>query len=108
MAKVGQGVTIPAGSYCNMTRDSGERIVVNHEPGGRGASTGARLTIDRLKLRGFSSEAVVQIALDTAEGKAALAELTKEGTPGTQSRGARRSPRSSRAAICSRAGDEAG
>ena len=32
---------------------------------------------------GFSSETVVRIDLDTAEGKAALAELTKEGSPGT-------------------------
>jgi len=83
MAKVGQFVTIPTGSYCNVTLDSGEKIVVNHEPGVRGASAGARLTIDRLKLMGFSSEVVVRIDLDTAEGKAALAELTKEGSPGT-------------------------
>jgi hypothetical protein len=82
MAKVGQVVTIPTGSYCNITLDSGEKIVVNHEPGRRGASTGARLTIDRLKLMGFSSETVVRIDLDTTEGKAALAELMKEGTPG--------------------------
>jgi len=82
MAKVGQFVTIPTGSYCNITLGSGETIVVNHEPGVRGASAGARLMIDRLKLMGFSSETVVQIDLDTTEGKAALAELTKEGTLG--------------------------
>ena len=80
MAKVGQVVTIPTESYCNITLDSGEKIIVNHEPGARGASAGARLTVDRLKLLGFSSETVVQIALDTAEGKAALAKLTKAGT----------------------------
>ena len=83
MAKVGQVVTIPTGSYCNITLDSGEKIIVNHELGGRGASAGARLSVDRLKLMGFSSEKVVQIDLDTAEGKGALAELMKEGTPGT-------------------------
>ena len=82
MAKIGQIVTIPTGSYCNITLDSGEKIVVNHEPGRRGASVGARLTVDRLKLMGFSSETVVRIDLDTTEGKAALAELVKEGTPG--------------------------
>lgn len=82
MAKVGQIVTIPTGSYCNITLDSGEKIVVNHEPGGRGASAGARLTVDRLKLMGFSSERVVQIDLETAEGKAVLAGLVKEGPPG--------------------------
>lgn len=83
MAKVGQVVTIPTGSYCNITLDSGEKIIVNHEPGGRGASAGARLTVDRLKLMSFSSEVVVQIDLDPAEGKAALAAPTKEGSPGT-------------------------
>ncbi len=31
---------------------------------------------------GFSSETVARIDLDTAEGKAALAELMKEGAPG--------------------------
>ncbi len=82
MAKIGQVVTIPTGSYCNITLDSGEKIVVNHEPGGRGASAGARLTVDRLKLMGFSSEAVARIDLDTPEGKAALAELMKEAPPG--------------------------
>ena len=82
MAKVGQVVTIPTGSYCNITLDSGEKIIVNHEPVGRGASAVARLTVDRLKLMGLSSETVAQIDLDTAEGKAALAELTKAGTPG--------------------------
>jgi len=49
MAKVGQIVTIPTGSYCNITLDSGDKVVVNHEPGGRGGS-GGRLAIDRLTL----------------------------------------------------------
>lgn len=82
MAKIGQVVTIPTGSYCHITLDSGEKIIVNHELGGGDAYTGGRLTVDRLKLMGFSSERVVQIDLDTAEGKAALVELTKERTPG--------------------------
>jgi hypothetical protein len=76
MAKVGQIITIPTGSYCKITLDSGETIIINHEAGGRGASTGARLTVDRLKLMGFSSDTVVQLDLDTAGGKAALADLT--------------------------------
>jgi hypothetical protein len=46
MAKVGQVLTISTGSYCNVTLDSGEKIIVNHEPSGRGASAGARLTVD--------------------------------------------------------------
>jgi len=82
MAKVGQVVTIPTGSYCKITLDSGEKIIVNHEPGGRGTSAGARLTVDRLKLMGFSAETVVNIALDAPEGKAVLAELTKAETLG--------------------------
>jgi hypothetical protein len=82
MAKVGRILTIPTGSYCNITLDSGEKIIVNHEVGSRGASTGARLTVDRLKLMGFSSETVVSIALDTPEGQAALAEVTKAGALG--------------------------
>ncbi len=51
------------------------------EPSGRVTSAGARLTVDRLKLMGFSSEPVVDSALDTREGgKAMLAELTKAET----------------------------
>jgi hypothetical protein len=80
MAKVGQVVTIPTGAYCNITLDSGEKIIVNHEPGGRGASVSAQLRVDCLKLMGFSSDRVVQIDLDTAEGKAAFVKLTKGGT----------------------------
>ena len=83
MARVGQFCAIPTGSYCNITLDSGETIGVNHEQARRGATGRGRLTIDRLKLMGFSSETVVKIDLDSAEGMAALAELTKEGTPGT-------------------------
>jgi hypothetical protein len=81
MAKVGQIVTIPTGSYCNVTLDSGEKIVVSHEAGA-GGGAGARLRIDRLKLMGFSSETVVEIDLDTLYGSAALAELTSEATLG--------------------------
>jgi hypothetical protein len=29
MAKIGPFVTIPTGAYCNITLDSGEKIVVN-------------------------------------------------------------------------------
>lgn len=81
MAKIGRFVTIPTGSYCTITLDSGEKLVVNHEQGPPGLSSGGRLTIDRLKLMGFSSETIVQIDLDAAEGKATLAALTKGRTP---------------------------
>jgi len=67
----------------------------------------------------FGSEVVVQIDLDTAEGKAALVELTKEGTPGPPGsplrvfvgyvqRCASVAEASRAAGSCSRAGDEAG
>ena len=81
MARVGQILTIPTGSYCNITLDSGEKIVARHEAGGSGG-TGARLRIDRLKVMGFRSETVVEIDLDTLYGSAALAELTSEGILG--------------------------
>ena len=71
MAKVGQVLTIPTGSYWDITLDSGEKIIVNHESG-CGASAGVCATVDRLKLMGFSLEVVVQINLDTAEGQAML------------------------------------
>ena len=87
MAEVGQVVTIPTGAYRNVTLDSGETIIVNHEqPGGRGSAVGARLTVDRLERMGFSSETVVTIALDTAEGHVVLTELMKTealGAPGS-------------------------
>jgi hypothetical protein len=36
MPKVGRFVTDPrAGAYCRMTLDSGEKVIVNHEKGGR-------------------------------------------------------------------------
>jgi hypothetical protein len=82
MAKVGQVVAIPTGSYCNITLDSGEKIIVNHEPGGPGVSAGARLTVDRLRMMGFSSQTVVTVDLESAEGKAAFAQLAKDGPPG--------------------------
>lgn len=45
MAKIGRVVTSPSGAYCNITLRSGEKIIFNHEPGARGTSAGARLTI---------------------------------------------------------------
>jgi hypothetical protein len=82
MRKVGPVVNLRTGSYCDMTLDSGERIVVSHEPGRRGLVHG-RLAVERLKLMGFSSEPVVRIALDTLEGQAILAKLRVPEVPGT-------------------------
>ena len=52
MAKVGRFVTDPrAGAYCQITLDSGEKIVVNHEKGG---FKGGGLTIEAVKFMGLS------------------------------------------------------
>lgn len=75
MAKVGRFIVDPrAGAYCQITLDSGEKIVVNHDKGG---FKGGRLTIDLAKFFGFGSERVFTCDLDSPSGKAALAQLTK-------------------------------
>ena len=76
MAKVGRFVTDPrAGSYCHITLDSGEKIVVGHDK--------SRLTIELSKLFGFASDRVFVCELDTPAGQAALARLTRDARPGT-------------------------
>ena len=68
MAKVGRFVTDPkAGAYCQITLDSGEKIVVNHDKGG---FKGGRLTIEQSKLMGLSSERLFACDLDSPEGAA--------------------------------------
>ena len=52
MPKVGRFVTDPrAGAYCQITLDSGEKIIVNHEKGG---FKGGLLTIEVTKFLGFA------------------------------------------------------
>jgi hypothetical protein len=81
MGKVGRFVTDPkAGAYCQITLDSGEKIVVNHEKGG---FKGGGLTIDVTKLMGFSSERIFTCDLDGPQGKAALDQLTRSARPGS-------------------------
>lgn len=78
MAKVGRWITDPkAGAYCRITLDSGEKIIVNHDKGG---FKGGWLTIERLKLLGFSSDRIFACDLDSQEGKNALSFLTCEAT----------------------------
>jgi hypothetical protein len=51
MAKVGRFVSDPkAGAYCQVTLDSGEKIVVNHDKGG---FKGGRVAIEVSKYMGF-------------------------------------------------------
>lgn len=76
MAKVGRFVTDPrAGAYCQITLDSGEKIVVNHEKGG---FKGGMLTMEVVKLMGFSSNRFFTLNLDSEEGRAVLNQLTRE------------------------------
>jgi hypothetical protein len=75
MAKVGRLVTDPKiGSYCQITLDGGDRILVNHDKGG---FNGGLLTIEVVKFMGFSSDRIFTCDLDSAEGKAALSRLTR-------------------------------
>ncbi len=81
MTKVGRFVTDPkAGAYCELTLDSGEKIIVNHDKGG---FKGGRLTIERTKLLGFGSERIFVCDLDSPDGQAALAQLTRDAPAAT-------------------------
>ena len=76
MSKVGRFVTDPrAGSYCQITLDSGEKIIVNHDK--------QQLTIELSKLFGFSSDRLFTCDLSTDQGLAALATLTRSAAAGT-------------------------
>jgi hypothetical protein len=76
MSKVGHFIRDPkAGSYCQITLDSGEKVIVNHDTW--------RLTIELSKLFGFSSERLFGCDLDSPEGRAALAKLTRDAHPDT-------------------------
>jgi hypothetical protein len=81
MKTVGQITTIPTGTYCKITLESGEKIVISHETGAEGLRSG-RLTVERLKLLGFSSDTIVLIDLGTTEGQATVARLVDEAAPG--------------------------
>ena len=81
MAKVGRFVTDPkAGAYCQITLDSGEKILVNH---GAGGFKGGSLTIEVVKLMGFSSDRIFACDLDSPEGRTALIHLTRDARPGS-------------------------
>ena len=76
MSKVGRFVVDPrAGAYCQITLDSGQKIIVNHDKGG---FKGGHLTIELSKLMGLSSERIFTCDLDGPDGKAALARLTRD------------------------------
>jgi hypothetical protein len=82
MAKIGPFVTDPkAGAYCQITLDSGEKIIVNHDKGG---FKGGQLTIEAPRLLGFKSERVFACDLDSEHGRAVLSRLTA-GAEGAES-----------------------
>jgi hypothetical protein len=81
MAKVGHFVIDPkAGAYCQITLDSGEKILVNHD---KGALKGGRLTIEVTKFMGLSSDRIFACDLESPQGVAALGRLTRDARPGT-------------------------
>jgi hypothetical protein len=83
MSKVGRFVTDPkAGAYCQITLDSGEKILVNHDKGG---VKGGHLTIEKTGWFGFGGQRVFECDLDAASGRAAMARLT-EGVPSDSAR----------------------
>ena len=72
MGKVGQFITDPkAGAYCDVVLDNGDKLLVNHTKGG---FKGGWLTIEKRKW--FGSDVLFKCDLDSAPGKAVLAELT--------------------------------
>jgi len=71
MAKVGRFVIDPKlGAYCQITLDDGKKILVNHEKD----ASGGRMTVTEKTWWG--GETFLDLRLDTAEGKAAIAGLT--------------------------------
>ena len=82
MAKVGRFVSDPrAGAYCQIGLDSGEKILVNHDKGG---FKGGALSIAQVKWLGLASgESLFTCDLDSDEGKAVLAHLTRDAPEGS-------------------------
>jgi hypothetical protein len=81
MAKAGRFVTDPkAGGYCQITLDSGEKIIVNHE--GSGFKDG-RVTIEVLKFMRFAADRIFACDQDSPEGRVALTHLTRDARQGS-------------------------
>jgi hypothetical protein len=82
MTKVGRFVTDPrAGAYCQLVLDSGQKILVNHDKGG--FKTG-RVTISETRLWGLmGGETLLTCDLDSAQGRAVLARLTRDAPAGS-------------------------
>ena len=80
MAKVGRFVVDPrAGSYCHVTLDSGDKLLVSHEKAG----ALGKVTVALVKRWGLSSEPLFDCSLDGLEGQELLARLTAGAAPGS-------------------------
>lgn len=79
MTKVGRFVTDPkSGSHCQITLDSGDRILVSHDKGGFG---GGSVTIQEVRWWGFASgETLFECDLESALGRRIWARLV-QGAP---------------------------
>jgi hypothetical protein len=84
MAKVGRFITDPkAGSYCQITLDSGDKILVSHD---RGGFAGGSVTIQEVRWWGFASgETLLRCDLESGEGRRVLASLV-QGAPAGSAR----------------------
>lgn len=82
MAKVGRFVTDPkAGSFCQITLDSDEKILVSHDKGGFG---GGSVVIQEVRWWGFvPGETIVQCDLESGEGRRILSRLVEGAPPGS-------------------------
>jgi hypothetical protein len=80
MAKVGRFVTDPkVGSYCRITLDSGDRIMVSHQ--GRGGS--GSVAIEEVRWWGFVPGATVFACdLESAQGQRLWTRLVEGAPPG--------------------------
>jgi hypothetical protein len=81
MGKVGRFVTDPkAGAYCQVTLDSGDKILVSHD---RGGFAGGSVTIQEVRWWGFASgEILLRCDLEHDDGRRLLAHLV-QGVPPT-------------------------
>jgi hypothetical protein len=81
MAKVGRVVVdSKVGAHCTITLDSGEKIIVNHD---KAEVRGGSVTIERLKLLGFSSDRLLRCDLEREPGTSILRFLTRDAVAGS-------------------------
>jgi len=82
MGKVGRFVIDPrAGAYCQVSLDSGERILVSHDKGGFAAGA---VTIQEVRWWGLASgQTLLTCDLGREEGRSILARLVEGAAPGS-------------------------